>query len=191
MFYREINYVWEIAMECIVIAVIIFILSVFGGYAREALIAKEIENQTMTDIREYRKFYEYTFGIEAKKSELPLGSKDNPYGNVAGGLLNNLQKYKDLSSVVKGDDVVRFIGLYPRQYNVYIYYTGKNNTEFKSLTKESLDEEWGLGGLGDTISDDKYYCTVVYDDTLGFYESVIFTKVPENRSDLEEIGIKR
>ena len=195
-----------ICLECLVFAILILIVSLFGGYARESLHTKGNLNAQMTEIKEYRDIYEFTMGCELKTYD--INSYMKQYGslpniNLKSEFINypqreldiflgwNIDKYYDkedtffsigtewafADTIISGEDVIRFIGKFPNQYNVIIFRKTDTSLIIDKLKKEDPVEKWSMSYnmelLGDSEIKD-FYCFSVFDDDRGRYDCIVF-----------------
>lgn len=175
-----------IGIECLLFSFLLFIIFIFGGYSKDALNIKHTQDLAMTDITEYRNMYQFTEGKEVPKSKIELSIGAFPY--------TGLTKIKEdeisnLCKVLKGDDIVRFVGLYSKEYNVKIKNGSKSLELYKSSSekyinsteeeREKLSNNWAMLNVSDWLGSDivnEFYCIVVYDELTYQYDSVIFFK---------------
>lgn len=184
---EELKEAIKISLELIIFGIIVLVISIFNGYARSAFIEKNNQDIIKTDISEYRNVYEFSMGKETTKEYMESINSiiDNDYGNlpvrIKNGTISKNQMVK-IANIITGDDVVRFISKYPRDYNVFIYVFNKdvNNFDLYRLNSESTDEDWNMLSvnkfLGNNITKE-YYCVFIYDEVLSVYESVVFVSV--------------
>lgn len=193
-----------ICLECLVFAILILIVSLFGGYARESLHTKGNLNAQMTEIKEYRGIYEFTMGCEIKTSD--IHDYMNQYGdNLKGEIINyefkdielflywNCDNYDDdeedyfsigkewafADTMVSGEDLVRFIGKYPNQYNIVILRTTESDIKYDKLRKEDSIEKWSMSYNMELLGEseiEEFYCFGIYDDLKNRYDCIVFAE---------------
>lgn len=191
-----------ICLECLVFGFLILIVALFGGYARDSLHLKADLNTQMTEIKEYRDIYEFTMGCELKTSD--IHAYMNQYGdNYSGEVIDysiddmeiflywNIDNYDDneedffsigeewsfADTKLSGEDLVRFIGKFPNEYNVMIIR--KTNTELKMdrLQKEDSIEKWTMSHNMELLGENElsqFYCFGIYDDLNNRYDCIVF-----------------
>lgn len=188
-----------ICLECLVFAFLILIISLFSGYAKDSLHLKADLNTQMTEISEYRDIYEFTMGCELNTSDINnyLGKSkrveiiDYTMSNMETFFAWNVDKYNDGESdffsigkewsfadtIVSGEDLVRFIGKFPNEYNIMIFRVANSQLQMNKLRKEASSEEWSMSYnmelLGDSEIKD-FYCFSVYDDLKNRYDCIVF-----------------
>lgn len=161
-----------ISVELLVFSLLLVIIFFFGEYAHNAFVVKQIQDSTITDIVEYRNIYQFSMGKEVNKSELETFAGPAPYYGLGA------DKAQELSNIVTGDDIVRFIGLYPKEYPVYIYKD--KITDRLELTKDTNIDNWSMTYVSDWLGEDinkEFFCLFVYDEISYVYDSVIFKMV--------------
>lgn len=172
-----------IGIECLVFSFLLFIIFVFGGYSKDALNIKHTQDIAMTDITEYRNIYQFTEGKEVLKSEIELEIGGFPYVGLT------KSKAEGVGKLLQGDDVVRFAGLFSKEYNVVIK-NGSNRLElYKSNSdkyinsteeeRKKMTDDWNISNISDWLGVDivnDFYCVVIYDELTYQYDSVIFLK---------------
>lgn len=189
---NELRETINICIECFLFAILILIVSFFGGVARDSLDLKVQQNNTMLELGEMRKLYEFTNGKQIDHDILK---------GITGGLnftsyTSNFFKTKILNghsdSVVKmkGDDIIKFVGTFPREYDIYIYdlkdsslklYSDDSNIELKGLRSKDEFTDWQPSKLsewlGSSVIESKgFYCLPVYNSDLYEYEAIIFMR---------------
>lgn len=189
---NELRETINICIECFLFAILILIVSFFGGVARDSLDLKVQQNNTMLELGEMRKLYEFTNGKQIDHDILK---------GITGGLnftsyTSNFFKTKILNghsdSVVKmkGDDIIKFVGTFPREYDIYIYdlkdsslklYSDDSNIELKGLRSKDEFTDWQPSKLsewlGSSVTESKgFYCLPVYNSDLYEYEAIIFMR---------------
>ena len=167
---NEIREAMFVAIDVLVFSLLLLIIFFFGRYANNAFVLKKTQDLTITDIQEYRNVYQFSMGKEITKEELKNIAGDYPYL----GLSQN--KAKELSNIVTGDDIVRLVGLYPKEYKIYI----SNDSKHLELTSDSDVSEWSMSTVSDWLGEDvtkEFYCLFVYDEVQYKYDSVIFIRV--------------
>lgn len=184
---EELKEALKISLELIIFGIIVLIISIFSGYSRSAFIDKNNQDIIKTDISEYRNVYEFSMGRETTKEYMESIDSviENDYGNlpvrIKRGLISKNQMVK-IANIITGDDIVRFISKYPRDYNVFIYVFNKdvNNFDLYKLNSESTDEDWNMLSVNQFLDKNitkEFYCVFIYDEVLGIYESVVFISV--------------
>ena len=184
---EELKEAIKISLELIIFGIIVLIISIFNGYARSAFIEKNNQDIIKIDISEYRNIYEFSMGKETTKEYMESINSiiENDYGNlpvrIKNGTISKNQMVK-IANIITGDDVVRFISKYPRDYNVFIYVFNKdvNNFDLYKLNSESTDEDWNMLSVNQFLEENitkEFYCVFIYDEVLGIYESVVFVSV--------------
>ena len=194
-----------ICLECLVFGFLILIVSLFGGYARNALHTKADLNTQMTEISEYRDIYEFTMGCELKTVD--ISEYVNQYGtNVSKKQFIdydiedmeiffswNIDNYDDneedffsigkewafSQTILKGEDLIRFIGKFPNKYNIAIMQKTSNTLELNKLMKEESIEKWTMSHNMDMLGESEledFYCFSVYDDINGKYDCIVFVE---------------
>ena len=189
---NELREAINICIECFLFAILILIVSFFGGVARDSLDLKVQQNNAMIELSEMRKLYEFTRGKQIEHDTLK---------GIAGGLnftsyTSNFFETKILNghsdSVVKmkGDDIIKFVGTFPREYDIYIYdlkdsslklYSDNSNAELKGLRSKDEFTDWQPSKLsewlGSSVTESKgFYCLPVYNSELYEYEAIIFMR---------------
>lgn len=179
----------NIAIECILFGFIVLIIAFFSIYAKEALIIKDNENIQMREIEEYRNLYEFTIGYEMNledfNSLITVSSKslkDYNTDDVKKILSNVNTKLVYRTTKVKGEDIIRFIGLYPKEYNLIILQmkssdTNNNGVEIYKLLTTNPDDNWLLSSVMNKIGSNntkEFYCMAIYDTTNYCYDSILF-----------------
>ena len=189
---NELRETINICIECFLFAILILIVSFFGGVARDSLDLKVQQNNTMLELGEMRKLYEFTNGKQIDHDILK---------GITGGLnftsyTSNFFKTKILNghsdSVVKmkGDDIIKFVGTFPREYDIYIYdlkdsslklYSDDSNIELKGLRSKDEFTDWQPSKLsewlGSSVIESKgFYCLPVYNSDLYEYKAIIFMR---------------
>ena len=112
-----------LGVELIVFSVLLLIVVLFGSYSRDAYNLKNNQDNSMSQIEEYRNIYEFSEGKNETKDNLvkDCGS-DYFYTNIVKTKVDSLTcigKETEEQSFT-GNDVVRFVGLYPYKYNIRI-----------------------------------------------------------------------
>ena len=189
---NELRETINICIECFLFAILILIVSFFGGVARDSLDLKVQQNNAMMELSEMRKLYEFTSGKQIEHETLK---------GITGGLnftsyTSNFFKTKILNghsdSVVKmkGDDIIKFVGTFPREYDIYIYdlkdsslklYSDNSNAELKGLRSKDEFTDWQPSKLsewlGSSVTESKgFYCLPIYNSELYEYEAIIFMR---------------
>lgn len=166
-----------IGLELILFSILLLIIFFFGQYSKNAFLLKNIQDETMYDIVEYRNFYEYTSGSEVDIDV--LRDKYNIRRNTS-NTLNNLteEKAKELSNEnwVTGDDIVRFVGDYHKEYDVIIQT--KENKKI-GITKDLDTDVWDVGYVTNWLNDkvsSPFYCFAIYDTYFYKYDSIVFVE---------------
>lgn len=165
-----------IGAEVLVLSILLIIVSLFGSYSKNALVLKQYENDVITDINEYRNIYEFTEGQEVTKEyiEKTYSVTKNTNGslnNLSVGLVNAL----GITNVATGDDIIRFMSLYPKAYDVCL----KTNNFNIAFTKDSDEKVWEIGYISDLLNEDlnsEFYCFAIYDEYRYVYDSIVFIK---------------
>lgn len=190
-----------ICLECLVFAFLILIISLFSGYAKDSLHLKADLNTQMTEISEYRDIYEFTMGCELNTSDINdyLGRTnrieiiDYTMDELSEFFKLNINKRKNNESnffsigkewsfaetEVSGEDLIRFIGKFPNEYNIIIFSVTSTELKLNKLRKEASSEEWSMSYnmelLGDSEIKD-FYCFGVYDDLKSRYDTIVFVE---------------
>lgn len=147
-----------IAIELLVFSVLVAIIFVFSQYSREAYNFKHTSDISINAISEYRDIYQFSHGAQILKKDIISVYNDadffydnnfnDRYIEAKLGVvpifryINSDDKKEILRetedrvirqldyNIVTGDDIIRFIGLYPYSYNVRI---------IKDITSDSAD----------------------------------------------------
>ncbi len=162
-----------IGLELIVFGAIVLIILSFGNFAERAFFMKNLEDAARTEITEFKNFYEFTHGCQEDIDELR-----QKYSIIKNTSLTfngvNEDFAKKHGSEVKGDDILRFIGLYAFEYDIIIYPSDK--TAF-ALTYETKPNGWSLTEISDMLKEkmgQTFYCFAVYDTYSHMYDSIVF-----------------
>lgn len=192
---NELREAINICIECFLFAILILIVSFFGGVARNSLDLKVQQNNTMVELGEMKKLYEFTSGRQIETEVLKkingglnFTSYDNKFFETY-----ILEKHSDCVVKMKGDDVIKFVGTFPREYDIYIFdlkgtslelYSDAGNDEpelkglrgkdeFTDWQPSKLSEWFGSSVTGGTVW---FYCLPVYNSDLYEYEAIIFMR---------------
>lgn len=161
----EVRGAFELGLEILIFSMLILIIFFFSTYARNALVIKSNQDSGINREVQYRKVYQFSMGKEVKKGEL-----STPYTNLTEG------QVKNISNIVTGDDIVRLVGLYPNEFNVYIKKASSTNGTKTILRTDDLNK-WDIVNLNAWLGIDigkEFYCVFVYDETQYIYDSVVF-----------------
>jgi len=191
---NELREAINICIECFLFAILILIISFFGGVARNSLDLKIQQNNAMVELGEMRKLYEYTSGKQIETSVL----KGIDGGLNFSGYTSNffetkiLSNYSDCVVKMKGDDVIKFVGTFPREYDIYIFdlkgtslklYSDAEDDEIelKGLTGKDEFTDWQPSKLsewlGSSVTETNgFYCLPVYNSDLYEYDAIIFMR---------------
>ena len=189
-----------LGVELIVFSVLLLIVVLFGSYSRDAYNLKNNQDNSMSQIEEYRNIYEFSEGKNETKDNLvkDCGS-DYFYTNIVKTKVDSLTcigKETEEQSFT-GNDVVRFVGLYPYKYNIRIIKGSDEMYLFKSLPEGFTKTTDNLIGFNIRMSNNKtikgmdynvaelsawlgeketsnFYGIFVYDENYGTFEDVIF-----------------
>lgn len=156
-----------IGVELILFSIILTIILFMGNFSREAYDIKKMQDVSMTDINEYRKFYEFTLGKEKQKDEIEKIVGNSSFCSLSEGYM------RDNGNIVTGDDIIRFIGKYPYEYDVYVSYDDK----IFELNTESSKENWSstyVSSVLGEIVNKEFYSLGVFDSIDYCYDSIIF-----------------
>ena len=194
-----------VGIECLLFSLILFIIFIFSGYSKDALNIKHTQDLAMTDITEYRNIYQFTEGKEFKSEDLKNivgdfpniilsnsmndGSKLNKIGHLLNpNCVETEDDYKEIK-LLNGDDIVRFVGLYPKEYNITIINGAKTLKLYKNSSTQyiessedvrtKLSNDWEISNVSAWLGQEivnKFYCIISYDDLTNQYDSVIFLK---------------
>ena len=161
-----------IALELVVFGVLILIISFFGGYARNALYLKNIQDATITDIVEYSNIYNFTLGSEVTVEDLRNRNIINNSDVLQMTLIDD-SKAIDFSNgtVITGNDIVNFYGRFGKEYNGVIKFSNGAVLDSSDFNVNNLGEI--SAKLGEKVNSD-YYCFAVYDSYEYEYKFVIF-----------------
>ena len=172
---NELRETLVIALELVVFAILILIISFFGSYARNALYLKGIQDETITDIVEYSNIYNFTLGSEVTVENLKdrniirvnngndvleMGLMDE---GLAGGFANG--------TVITGNDIVNFYGRFGNDYNGVVKFSNGTVLDSSDFNVNNLGEI--SLKLGEKVNSD-FYCFAVYDDYKYEYKFIIF-----------------
>ena len=90
---------------------------------------------------------------------------------------------KKLNSDMTGEDVIRFLSVHPKEYNVIIF---KNDNLYKFL-KTSTDEEWQMSYIIKNLiteAGNKYFCIGIYDSDKYVYDTILFLEAKSIKTSL-------
>lgn len=136
------------AIEIIVFALLLTIISLFGGISKDALNNKVETNVIMKEMVEYRALYKY----------IEITQKDS------------IDERK-----VKGDDVANFVTEFKRQYNVEIINSkGTYILDRTDVDSNKWEISEVLKHLDKTIVED-YSIEMIYDMDRGVIDKFVFT----------------
>lgn len=136
------------AIEIIVFALLLTIISLFGGISKDALNNKVETNVIMKEMVEYRALYKY----------IEITQKDS------------IDERK-----IKGDDVVNFITEFKRKYDVDIINAkGPYPLDKTDVKTGRWEVSKVLEHLDNTITDD-YSIKIIYDTDREVIDKFIFT----------------
>lgn len=195
---NELRETINICIECFLFAILILIVSFFGGVARDSLDLKVQQNNTMLELGEMRKLYEFTNGKQIDHDILKgitggLNFTSYNYNFFETKILSN---HSECVVKMKGDDVIKFVGTFPREYDIYIFdlkgtvlelYSSKNDngqlvsSELRGLRSKDEFTDWQPSKLsewlGSSVIESKgFYCLPVYNSDLYEYEAIIFMR---------------
>ena len=176
-----------IAIELLIFSVLLIIIAIFGGFARNALIRKNLQNDAMTNIKEYRNMYEFTEGIEVTVDEMKtFGYAATNYKDISAAFCQSKNATATpIANIVSGDDIIRFIGLYPYEHQIYIKLDNTKNIvldkgyNISSNLSEQQLKVWDMSTLVDIFGEDigsDFYCVAIYDEWLYEYAAIVFVK---------------
>lgn len=195
---NELREAINICIECFLFAILILIISFFGGVARNSLDLKVQQNNSMIELTEMRKLYEYTSGKQIETSVLKqinggLNFSGYNYSFFEDEILDN---HSDCVVKMKGDDVIKFVGTFPREYDIYIFdlkgtslelYSSKDDNgnsvepELKGLRGKDEFTDWQPSKLSEWLGSsvtgsEGFYCLPVYNSDLYEYDAIIFMR---------------
>ena len=178
----------NIAIECILFGFIVLIIAFFSTYDKGALIIKDNENIQMREIEEYRNLYEFTMGSEMNLEDINSSISLIGTTSLKSYSVTNIQKFLSINTnknvykrtIVRGEDIIRFASLYPKDYNIIVLKKNNSNNNlaevYKLLTTDK-DENWLISSVTEKIGNNNikdFYCMAVYDTNNYWYDSVLF-----------------
>lgn len=183
---NELREAINICIECFLFAILILIVSFFGDVARDSLDLKVQQNNTMVELQEMRSLYEYTEGKFVEYSYLKGITSGLNYPGYTWSFFESNIKPKNLHTVIKGDDVVKFVGTFPKEYDVYIidnnggkrlYSPHNTDAKLNGLRKGDDFEEWITSNLSSWMGSsimEEFCCFAVYNSDVYEYDAVVF-----------------
>lgn len=159
---NEVKGAFEIALEILIFSLLVLIIFFFSSYSRNAFVLKSNQDMSRNSVIQYRKVYQFTMGKEITTDEITTS-----YANYT----RNQAAQK--GNIVTGDDIVRLLGLYPQEFNVYI----TNRSSKKAILRTDDIKKWDMSDLGNWLGSDisnEFYCVFVFDKTQYIYDAVIF-----------------
>ena len=195
---NELRETINICIECFLFAILILIVSFFGGVARDSLDLKVQQNNAMVELGEIRNLYEYTSGKQIEHDVLKGITGGLNFSSYTFSFFENniLDDHSDCVVKMKGDDVIKFVGTFPREYDIYIYdlkgtvlelYSSKDangslvSSELRGLRGKDDFTDWQPSKLsewlGSSVTESKgFYCLPIYNSDLYEYEAIIFMR---------------
>ncbi len=156
-----------IGIELILFSIILTMILVMGNFSREAYGIKKMQDVSMIDVNEYRKFYEFTMGKEKKKEDIEKKVGNSSFCNISEDYM------RENGNIVTGDDIVRFISKYPYEYDVYVSFKDKQIVLNVNSGKEAWTSTYISSVLGEIVNKE-FYSLGVFDNIDFCYDSIIF-----------------